>query len=253
MQITATIITFNEESNIKAACESVAWADEIVVVDSNSTDKTRDIAAACGAKVITNEWPGFGAQKQFAANRAEYDWIFSLDADERVSDQLRTSIDTLKKQRRTNDADAFVVPRRTYYQGRWIRGGGWYPDYQLRLFNRTKGHWKLRQVHESVVMDYGTRVRELEGDLLHYTSPNAAHHHKMIGERYAPLAAQQMFDEGRRTSIFGVASAGPAAFIRSWLLKGGFRDGFAGFTIASFAGHHAFLKQLMLWELQQEK
>src|SRR5688572_12495490 len=124
MQITATIITFNEESNIKAACESVAWADEIVVVDSNSTDKTRDIAAACGARVITNEWPGFGAQKQFAVNRAEHDWIFSLDADERVSDQLRSSIDNLKKQQRTNDADGFVVPRRTYYQGRWIRGGG---------------------------------------------------------------------------------------------------------------------------------
>jgi len=253
MQITATIITFNEESNIKAACESVAWADEIVVVDSNSTDKTRDIAAACGARVITNEWPGFGAQKQFAVNRAEHDWIFSLDADERVSEQLRSSIDTLKKQQRTDGPDAFVVPRRTYYQGRWIRGGGWYPDYQLRLFNRTKGHWKLRQVHESVVMDSGARVGEISGDLLHYTSPNAAHHHKMIGERYAPLAAQQMFEEGRRTSIFGVVTAGPAAFIRSLFLKGGFRDGFAGFTIASFAAHHAFLKHLMLWELQQGK
>jgi glycosyltransferase involved in cell wall biosynthesis len=252
MQITATIITFNEESNIKAACESVAWADEIVVVDSNSTDRTRDIAAACGARVIINEWPGFGAQKQFAVNRAEHDWIFSLDADERVSDQLRASIDALKKERRDN-ADAFVVSRRTYYQGRWIRGGGWYPDYQLRLFNRTKGHWTLRQVHESVAMDSGANIKELTGDLLHYTSPNSAHHHKMIGERYAPLAAQQMFEEGRRTSIFGVATAGPAAFVRSWLLKGGFRDGFAGFTIASFAGHHAFLKHLMLWELQQEK
>ena len=251
MQITATIITFNEESNIKAACESVDWADEIVVVDSNSTDKTREIAEACGARVIINEWPGFGEQKQFAVNRAEHDWIFSLDADERVSDELRTSIEDLRKTRKNDEADGWVVARRTYYQGRWIRGGGWYPDYQLRLFNRTKGHWKLRHVHESVVMDFGTRVKELNGDLLHYTSPNAAHHHKVIGERYAPLAAQQMLEDGRRTSIFGVAAAGPAAFIRSWLLKGGFRDGFAGFTIASFAAHHAFLKYLMLWELQQ--
>ena len=249
MQISATIITFNEESNIKAACESVAWADEIVVVDSNSTDKTRDIAAACGARVIINDWPGFGAQKQFATNRATHDWIFSLDADERVSDQLRTSIETLKNQQRAEE-DAYVVARRTYYQGRWIRGGGWYPDYQLRLFDRTRGHWKLRHIHESVVMDFGTRVGELAGDLLHYTSPNAAHHHRMIGDRYAPLAAQQMFEEGRRTSIFGVMTAGPAAFVRSLFLKGGFRDGFAGFTIASFAGHHAFLKNLMLWEMQ---
>ncbi len=249
MKISATIITFNEESNIKAACESVAWADEIVVVDSNSTDATRDIATSCGARVITNEWPGFGAQKQFAVNRAQNDWIFSLDADERVSDQLRTSLEVLKNGRR-EEADGFVVARRTYYQGRWIRGGGWYPDYQLRLFNRTKGHWKLRHIHESVVMETGARVGEIGGDLLHYTSPNAAHHHRMIGERYAPLAAQQMLDEGRRTSVFSMMTAGPAAFIRSWILKGGFRDGLAGFTIASFAAHHAFLKHLMLWEKQ---
>lgn len=253
MKITATIITFNEESNIKAACESVAWADEIVVVDSNSTDATRDIAASCGAHVITNEWPGFGAQKQFAVNRAQHDWIFSLDADERVSDRLRDSIQALKNQHEAPKADGYVVARRTYYQGRWIRGGGWYPDYQLRLFNRTKGHWKLRHVHESVSMETGATVKELPGDLLHYTSPNAAHHHRLIGERYAPLAARQMFEEGRRTSVWKVASAGPAAFIRSWLLKGGFRDGLAGFTIASFAAHHAFLKHLMLWEMQQGK
>jgi len=99
-------------------------------------------------------------------------------------------------------------------------------------------------------MNPGARVERLNGDLLHYTSPNAAHHHRMIGERYAPLAARQMFEEGRRTSMLAVASAGPAAFIRSWILKGGIRDGFAGFTIASFAAHHAFLKHLMLWEKQ---
>src|SRR5262245_47964559 len=248
MKISATIITLNEESNIKAACESVAWADEIVVVDSGSTDATREIAESCGARVITNPWPGFGAQKQFAVNRAVHDWIFSLDADERVSDQLRQSIETLKSERRAEDSDGYVVPRRTFYQGRWIRGGGWYPDYQLRLFNRAKGRWKQRHIHESVMMDPGSRIEQLDGDLLHYTSPNAAHHHRMIGERYAPLAAQQMFEEGRRTSVFGVASAGPSAFIRSFVLKGGFRDGFAGFTIASFAAHQAFLKQLMLWE-----
>jgi glycosyltransferase involved in cell wall biosynthesis len=245
MKISATIITFNEESNIKAACESVAWADEIVVVDSESTDATREIAANCGARVIVNPWPGFGAQKQFAVEQAKHDWIFSLDADERVSDELRHAIENVAA---NPTADGYRVPRRTFYQNRWIRGGGWYPDKQLRLFDRTKGHWKQRQIHESVEMDAGARVGELRGDLLHYTSPNAAHHHRMIGERYAPLAAQQMFEEGRRTSVLGVATAGPAAFIRSYILKGGFRDGFAGFTIASFAAHHAFLKYLLLWE-----
>ncbi|HEY2960960.1 MAG TPA: glycosyltransferase family 2 protein [Pyrinomonadaceae bacterium] len=250
MKISVTVITFNEESNIKAACESVAWADEIVVVDSGSSDATRCIAGACGARVIVNPWPGFGAQKQFAVDQAQHDWIFSLDADERVSDELRNSIQALKQKSETDLAGGYLISRRTFYQRRWIRGGGWYPDRQLRLFNRTKGHWKQRHIHESVEMNPDARVSELAGDLLHYTSPNAAHHHRMIGERYAPLAAQQMFEEGRRTSVLRVASAGPSAFIRSFILKGGFRDGFAGFTIASFAAHHAFLKHLMLWEIQ---
>ena len=248
MKISATIITLNEETNIKAACESVAWADEVVVVDSNSTDATRTIAEACGARVIVNAWPGFSAQKQFAVERAKHEWIFSLDADERVSEELQRSIDSLPQE--TNLADGYLVARRTYYQGRWIRGGGWYPDRQLRLFRKSMGHWKQRHIHESVTMNPGARVEKLEGDLLHYTSQDAAHHHRMIGERYAPLAARQMFEEGRRTSVLGVASAGPAAFIRSLILKGGLRDGFAGFTIASFAAHHAFLKHLMLWEKQ---
>jgi glycosyltransferase involved in cell wall biosynthesis len=248
MKISTTIITLNEESHIKAACESAGWADEIVVVDSESTDATREIAEACGARVITNPWPGFGAQKQFAVEQAQHEWIFSLDADERVSDDLKKSIESLKQ--KSDLADGYQIARRTFYQGRWIRGGGWYPDRQLRLFRKSKGHWKQRHIHESVTMDPGARVERLSGDLLHYTSENAAHHHRMIGERYAPLAARQMFEEGRRTSVLGVASAGPAAFIRSLILKGGLRDGFAGFTIASFAAHHAFLKHLMLWEKQ---
>jgi len=249
MEISATIITFNEESNIKAACESVAWADEVVVVDSNSTDRTRELAEACGARVITNDWPGFGAQKQFAVDQAKHEWIFSLDADERVSDELKSSIHSLRNAAEV--ADGYEIARRTYYQQRWIRGGGWYPDRQLRLFRKSKGRWKQRHIHESVKMDPGARVDRLNGDLLHYTSPDAAYHNRMIGERYAPLAALQMFEEGRRTSVLGVASAGPAAFIRSLILKGGLRDGFAGFTIASFAAHHAFLKHLMLWEKQR--
>ena len=251
MKISATIITFNEESNIKAACESVTWADEVVVVDSNSTDRTCELAESCGARVITNAWPGFGAQKQFAVDQAQHEWIFSLDADERVSDELKQSIQSLRSEK--DLADGYEVARRTYYQQRWIRGGGWYPDRQLRLFRKSKGRWKQRHIHESVQMDTGARVERLKGDLLHYTMQDAAHHHRMIGERYAPLAALQMFEEGRRTSVLGVASAGPAAFIRSLILKGGLRDGFAGFTIASFAAHHAFLKHLMLWEKQQKQ
>jgi len=253
MKITATIITFNEESNIQKACESVAWADEIVVVDSESTDHTQQLAASSGARVISNPWPGFSAQKQFAVEHSTHDWVFSLDADERVSDELNNSIATLKAKKETNLADGYSISRRSYYQGRWIRGGGWYPDRQLRLFRKSAGRWKQRYIHESVEMNPGARVEDLDGDLLHYTVRDAAHHHQMIGERYAPLAARQMFEEGRRTSAMSIATAAPSAFFRSLILKAGFRDGLAGLSIASFAAHHAFLKHLMLWEMQNKK
>jgi glycosyltransferase involved in cell wall biosynthesis len=251
LKITATIITFNEADNIRAACESVAWVNEIVVVDSESTDATREIAAECGARVINRAWPGFTKQKQFAAEAAQHEWIFSLDADERVSDELRHSIEDLLYTTEAQLADGYRIARRAFYMGRWIRGGGWYPDCQLRLYNRSRGRWHGAYIHESVKMDADARIETLKGDIQHYTSPDAAHHHRMIGERYAPLAARQMFERGRRTSPFRIATAAPAAFIRSYLLKGGFRDGLAGYTIARFAAHHAFLKHLMLWEMQK--
>lgn len=250
MKITAAIITFNEEANILAACKSVDWVDEILVVDSNSVDSTAEIARRAGARVITHDWPGFAAQKQFAVEQATHDWILSLDADERVSDELRESIRALRGRTESERADGYLLARRTYYQGRWIKGGGWYPDRQLRLFKRSMGRWKKRHIHESVQMNPGARVETLVGDLLHYTVKDAVHHHRMIGERYAPLAARQMFEDGRRSSSFKVALAGPSAFFRSFVLKGGFRDGFAGVTIANFAAHHAFLKHLLLWEMQ---
>ncbi|HKR58911.1 MAG TPA: glycosyltransferase family 2 protein [Pyrinomonadaceae bacterium] len=250
MKITATIITLNEAEHIRLACESVNWADEIVVVDSGSTDGTREIAAASGARVVENQWPGFAAQKQFAANQATHEWIFSLDADERVSDELRASIMALRELDATTLADGYLIARRAFYMGRWIRGGGWYPDRQLRLYKKARGHWEGPHIHESVKLDQGARVIELPGDILHYTGSDAAEHHRLIGERYAPLAARQMFEQGKRTSRFKIAMVGPATFARSYILKGGFRDGMVGLSIARFAAHNAFLKYLMLWELQ---
>jgi glycosyltransferase involved in cell wall biosynthesis len=252
LKISAVIITFNEAEHIRAACESVAWADEIIVVDSHSTDETRRIAADCGARVYERDWPGFARQKQFAAEAAGNDWVFSLDADERLSDELRDSVAALRTKAPADLAAGYRIARRSFYMNRWIRGGGWYPDYQLRLYDRRRGRWEGAHVHESVKMEVGARISILPGDLLHYSVRDAAHHHRMIGERYAPLAARQMFEAGRSTSPLRIATAAPSAFIRSLLLKGGFRDGLAGLAIASFAAHHAFLKHLLLWELQQE-
>jgi glycosyltransferase involved in cell wall biosynthesis len=251
MKISVTIITFNEEENICAACESVAWADEILVVDSESTDRTREIASRCGARVIERPWPGFAAQKQFAADQAKREWVFSLDADERVSDELRESILKLKEIDDAKRADGYSIARRSWYMGRWIKGGGWYPDRQLRLYRKSKGNWGNAIIHESVKMDQGAKVESLSGDILHYSVRNASHHHEMIGTRYAPLAAQQMYEQGKRTAPLKIATAGPAAFLRSFILKGGWRDGLAGFAIAKFAAHHAFLKHLLLWEKQK--
>lgn len=253
MKITATIITFNEAENIRAACESVSWADEILVVDSESTDQTREIATNCGARVINRVWPGFALQKQFAADAAQHDWIFSLDADEIVSPELRASITTLRQREEDTLADGYHINRRSFYLGRWIRGGGWYPDAQLRLYRKKKGSWSGAYIHESVKINEGARVESLPGDILHYSVRNAAHHHHMIGERYAPLAARQMYEAGRRTTPLKLVAAAPSAFLRSYILKGGFRDGIPGLSIASFAAHHAFLKHILLWEMQNKK
>ena len=251
MKITATIITLNEAANISEAITSVEWADEILVVDSESTDQTRELAERCGARVIVNPWPGFSKQKQFAADAAGNDWILSLDADERVSQELKSSIDDLRRKDPNQLAGGYRVARRAFYMGRWIRGGGWYPDYQLRLFNRRSGHWGDRIIHESVTMTGDARVETLRGDLLHYSMSDPSHHRRMIDERYAPLGAAQMHRDGKRTSRLQIAAAGPLAFLRSFVLKGGFRDGQAGFTIAKLAAHNASLKHSLLYDLQR--
>lgn len=248
MKISATIITFNEEKHIADAIESLAWADEVLVVDSESSDKTVEIAESLGAKVLTQKWLGFSKQKQFAVDNAGFNWIFSLDADERVSEELKKEILNLKNS--NNIADGYKIPRLTYYMNCPIRHGGWYPDWQLRFYDKRKGGWKDVLIHESIQMAENSKIEKLNGDILHFTIENAAEHHKMIGTRYAPLAAVQMFERGKRTGIFKVMTAGLTAFLQTYILKFGFLDGFPGFCIACFAAQHAFLKYLLLWEMQ---
>ncbi len=229
MKISAVIITFNEEENIAEAIKSVIWADEVLVIDSESTDKTGNVAESLGAKFLTKKWQGFSKQKQFAVDNAAYDWIFSLDADERISDRLKDEILTLKNQPESALASAYKIPRLTFYMNRWIRYGGWYPDWQLRFFNRQKGKWKDVLIHESVQIEGNARIAKLNGDILHYSIPDAAYHNRMIATRYAPLAAEQMFNRGRKTSPLKIFIAGPTAFLQTYVLKLGFLDGLAGF------------------------
>jgi glycosyltransferase involved in cell wall biosynthesis len=253
VKISAVIITFNEENNIAQAIKSVAWADEILVVDSESDDQTREIAESLGARVLTQKWLGFSKQKQFAIENASNSWIISIDADEAVSDQLREEILQLKISDTDTRFDGYKIPRLSFYMNRPIRHGGWYPDRQLRLFNKTQGKWKEVLIHESFILADSAGIGQLDGDIHHFSVENASHHHQMIGERYAPLAALQMFKDGKTTSRIRVATAGMTGFLRTYLFKAGILDGFAGFVISRFAAHHNFLKHLLLWELINEK
>ena len=250
MKISAVIIAFNEEAKIADAIKSVAWADEILLVDSESTDRTREIAVELGARVIVEKWRGFSGQKQFAVDAAANDLVFSLDADERVTPALRDEILSLRDSEKL--MDAYRIPRLSVYMGREIRHGSWYPDRQLRLFDRRKGRWQDVVIHESFQMDDGTSIGKLNGDLLHFSVDSAAQHAEMIQNRYAPLAAKQMFDGGRGTSAMRIATAAPLAFLSTYILKGGFLDGFPGICIAYFGAYHVFLKHVLLYEMENK-
>ncbi len=240
--VSVTIITRDEAANIEACLASVAWADEVLVVDCGSTDRTVEIAKTRGARVIINEWPGYGAQKNFAASQASHDWILSVDADERVTAELAVEI---RAQLSLNVMVAgFRIPRVTWHLGRWIRTTDWYPDYQLRLYDRRRARWKERRVHESVTADGA--VGELMNDLQHYAYRDITHHHQTM-DRYTTLAADDMFAAGRRAGFFDVALHPPAAFLRNYILRRGFMDGLPGFIISAMNAHYVFLKFSKLW------
>jgi len=262
MKITATIITLNEEANIQRALESLGWADEIIVVDSGSSDRTVEIARRFTDKVIVRDWPGYSAQKNFAAGQARNDWIFSIDADEAVSPQLFSEIATLKgaadsgegsglawSGSRPANVAGYEMPRLCHYMDRWIKHSGWYPDYKLRLYDRNAGCWKGDFVHESVAVQ--GEVQRLRGDLLHYTVRSASDHHQRM-DRYTTLAAEEMHQRGKRASAVALLVSPVASFLRSYIFRLGLLDGIPGLAIAYFAAHYAFLKQVKLWELGRE-
>jgi glycosyltransferase involved in cell wall biosynthesis len=249
MKISATVITFNEEDHIAEALRSLTWADEIIVVDSESSDRTVDIAMEFADKVITQKWLGYAGQKNFASQQAANDWVFNLDADERVTPELAREIETLKEAGNP-DAAAFEMARRVFYLGRWIKHSGWYPDEKIRLYNRTRGRWQGDYVHESVQVE--GRVKRLKGDILHYTVRNASEHHLRL-DRYTTLAAREAFEKKRRASISSIGFSPFVTFVKSYIFKFGFLDGLPGLAIAYFAAHYVFLKNIKLWELQNGK
>ena len=247
MKLTVTVITRNEAANIEGALESVRWADEIVVVDSHSVDETVRLAGRHAARIVTHEWVGYSAQRNYAAEIASYDWILALDADERVPPALAGEIKRIMRE--GSILGGYRMPRVSYYLGRWIRGTDWYPDYQLRLYDRRVGRFNGKRVHESVELKYG-QPGTLEHDLQHFPYRDISDHVTSI-DHYTTLAAEEWFAEGRRTNPLEAAVHPPAAFLRNYVFRRGFRDGTAGFLISILNSYYVFLKILKLWELQR--
>ena len=237
MRISATIITFNEERNIARAMESLRCCDEIIVVDSHSTDRTAEIAGRLGARVIESPWPGYARQKNLAAEHAANDWILSIDADEALSEALEGEIWQIKKN--GPRYDAYTVPRLAQYLGRWILHSGWYPDRKVRLYDRRKARWEGDFVHESVKVR--GRIGHLESDLLHFTCDSLSEHLKTM-DRYTTLAAEQIVSQGKRVGWRQLLLDPPWTFLRSYLLRRGYNDGLEGLTIAYMAALYNFLK-----------
>lgn len=237
MQISVTIIARDEEANIARAIASVDFCAEVLVVDSGSTDRTVEIARSLGATVLHHEWPGYAAQKNFAAAKASHDWILSIDADEAVGPGLAASIRGLAEAE--PEHAGFDFPRLARYCGKWIRHSGWYPDRKVRLYRRDRGRWVGDFVHESVVVS--GPVGHLEGNLLHYTCDTFRDHRANV-ERYTDLAAREIVASGQRPTASRLFLGPPFAFAKSFFLQLGFMDGAAGFTIAWMAARYVYLK-----------
>jgi glycosyltransferase involved in cell wall biosynthesis len=244
VQLSVIIITKNEAENIRACVESVKWADEIIVVDSGSSDATVEICRELGAQVHEHDWPGFGMQKNRALSYATNEWVFSLDADERVTTDLQAQ---LIKAMEDGGKDGYYVPRLSQFCGRFIRHSGWYPDYVLRLFKRTKSRFSDDMVHERVILE-GVAGR-LSSPLLHYSYRNEADVRRKT-EQYARAGALQMFKKGKTATLADAPLRAGWAFIRTYLLRLGFMDGIAGFNVAKMNARTTYLKYRQLRALR---
>ncbi len=245
-QLSLAIICLNEAAMIERCIRSVPFATDVVVLDSGSTDGTREIAAALGARVFDEEWRGFRAQKQRATDLCKNDWVLSLDADESLSENSIREISMLFSRPLVNEGYEF--PRLSWTMGRWIRHGGWYPDWQLRLFNRKLANWQGGEhVHERVS---AANVGRLKEPIQHFPFENLAEQ-VATNNRYSGLGASELQTRGVRFSCLKLVFKPISKFLETYILKRGFSDGFPGFIISVGAAYSVFLKFAKLWELER--
>ena len=243
--LSVVIITLNAASQLEECLRSAAFADEILVVDSGSTDATVALAERYGARVVHQDWLGFGPQKQFAVETAKYDWVLCLDADERVSPELRTSLENALK---TPCTAAFRFARCNRFLGRYLKHGEGYPDWSLRLFDRRQAHWSDDAVHEKVVTQ--AEIGTLDGDLLHDSAESLASY-LTKQNRYTTLAAEMALAAGKRASFGRIALSPLVRFIKFYLIRQGFRDGLPGFIHIAIGCFNSFSKYAKMLERQK--
>jgi glycosyltransferase involved in cell wall biosynthesis len=245
-RVSAIVICLNEESKIGRCLASLAWVDEIVVVDSGSTDRTVDIARAHGALLHANPWPGYGAQRNFALSKATGEWVVSLDADEELEPRLVQEIQAALGSCDPG-VDGFVMPRQTRYLGRWIRHGAWYPDHKLRVFRRTRARCTNEDVHERFTVQ-GRTIR-LSGHILHYSHDDVAHHVRKL-DQYATLLAASRHRSGARFSPVRLLWAPLRRAVHGYVWRRGFLDGVPGLIIGALTAFYVFLTHAKLFELE---
>ncbi len=243
--LSVVIITKNEAGNIGACLDSVQWADELVVVDAESTDGTVDLAGAHTDRVFVQPWLGFGPQKNVGIDKASGEWILIVDADERVTDALRDEIRSALGIAMSRDVAGFEIPRRNFFYGKWIRGGGLYPDYQLRLFRRAAGRYDDTALHERLRLQGD--IQRLKSPMDHLSMPTISRHVAKM-RRYTSLGAEEKLKTRSHVGFIDLAGRHLVTIVKTYVIRKGFRDGLCGLVVAGFAGMHTFVKYAKAWE-----
>lgn len=245
-RLSATVICKDEVEKIRGCLESVRFCDEVVVVDSGSTDGTLDLCRELADRVIERGWPGHVAQKNFALDQARGEWVLPLDADERVTPELAAEVRRVLAE--GPRFDGYRITRHVHYLGRWIDHSGWYPEPRVRLFRRSRGRWGGVNPHDEVRVDGA--VGDLRGEIVHYTYDDLADHVHTLN-RFSSILAQEHGARGRRFSWPALLLRPPLEFLKKYVVKRGFLDGAAGFYVAALSSFYVFLKFAKLWEAER--